>query len=723
MGNPTYGSQVAGASGGTRGANQPLVVIFERDESVAASLLGQFRAQGYECRSARTPVEVFNDIAHYPVELVLVNLGHPATSRREFWVPLDTYRRGKGIQVVTYRVSAPGVDSASPDGSGRGALADVEIRGSQGFGALVEAVRLRLSPPRQPSGSSFLLGSGPLGRGGESKPGAASFPGRSGMPSEPSPDFGSRSQIAGVLNLSAGAPPGQLPEFAPLPGPSTASGSPPGRAWPPEPTAMLFESAMQAATSAQNQRDSQWPTRYPDLSGNASEVSVSGRPGTSMRPATPESNGANSAGAMPLQSGAPPEADNFRQAALNPAMPMGEFAALSDAIHALAAAGAPGYRSAAAAVSAMSAAGMPGGNPMNPAPGMNPASVADAPMNSANMPANASNLAGGPGNPISVGRMPDPPMSAASMPNNPMNTMAHAPGASTNMGGHPMNMAPQPASAFNAANMPGDDAARRFGEQRYLTPDMPPALGGRGAPGGANPFASLASMNDGPQPADSAGGDYVRGNGNQSSAKGAAETLYMSYQAFADMRSPEASQHTRSRSLPSDNEELELLRRQRATPSWSQGDESTSPELRRPSGGMESALAGNGVDAHQRQMLSPIIAPGRAERSLSNVLIEGQLVSQQRLEVTLGIQRLLRGVDMDYRLGELLLMFKFLTPDQLLAALLVSRGLVTPAQVASMGRIKQELHAIGMEYDLENLLILFRLLSSEQLREIRSEFP
>ena len=70
----------------------------------------------------------------------------------------------------------------------------------------------------------------------------------------------------------------------------------------------------------------------------------------------------------------------------------------------------------------------------------------------------------------------------------------------------------------------------------------------------------------------------------------------------------------------------------------------------------------------------------------------------------------------------MLLTFKFLTRDQLLAALLVSRGLVSPAQVASMGRIKQELHAIGMEFDLENLLILFRMLSSEQLREIRSEF-
>jgi hypothetical protein len=415
--------------------------------------------------------------------------------------------------------------------------------------------------------------------------------------------------------------------------------------------------------------------------------------------------------------------DSVRPTTLNPAMPMGELAALSDAIHALAAAGAPGYRNAAAAVSAMTAASMPGGNPMNPANGMNPANMADTPMNGASMPANASNLAGGSGNPMSALRMPDPPMTAASIPpNSPMNTTTHAPGASMNMTSHPVNMAAHSASAFTAANLSGDDAARRTGEQRYPPPDIPPSLGSRGAPG-ANPFTSLSGMSDERQPPGSMGGNNAPGNGSQSSARGAAETLYMSHQAFADMRPPDTSQDTRSRSLSPGIEELELLRRQRTAPSWSHGDEPVSLESRRPSGGMNLAFAGDGADAYQRQMLSPIVAPGRAERSLSNVLIEGQLVSQQRLEVTLGIQRLLRGVDIDYRLGELLLMFKFLTADQLLAALLVSRGLVTPAQVASMGRIKQELHAIGMEYDLENLLILFRLLTSEQLREIRSEFP
>jgi len=118
----------------------------------------------------------------------------------------------------------------------------------------------------------------------------------------------------------------------------------------------------------------------------------------------------------------------------------------------------------------------------------------------------------------------------------------------------------------------------------------------------------------------------------------------------------------------------------------------------------------------------PQVHAGRATRSLGSVLLEGHLVPQNRLEVAQNIQRMLRGVDMNYQLGEILLMFKLLTPDQLLAASLVSYGLITTAQISALGRIRQELHAIGLEYDLENLLILFRILTSEQLREVRSNW-
>jgi hypothetical protein len=124
----------------------------------------------------------------------------------------------------------------------------------------------------------------------------------------------------------------------------------------------------------------------------------------------------------------------------------------------------------------------------------------------------------------------------------------------------------------------------------------------------------------------------------------------------------------------------------------------------------------------QQSAVQPSVLSGRATRSLGSVLLEGHLVPQDRLEVAQNIQRMLRGVDMNYQLGEILLMFKLLTPDQLLAASLVSYGLLTTAQIRALGRIRQELHSIGLEYDLENLLILFRILSPEQLREVRASW-
>jgi len=119
---------------------------------------------------------------------------------------------------------------------------------------------------------------------------------------------------------------------------------------------------------------------------------------------------------------------------------------------------------------------------------------------------------------------------------------------------------------------------------------------------------------------------------------------------------------------------------------------------------------------------APPVLSGRAARSLGSVLLEGHLVPQNRLEVAQSVQRMLRGVDLNYHLGEILLMFKLLTPDQLLAASLVSYGLISTAQISALGRIRQELHSIGLEYDLENLVILFRILSPDQLREVRASW-
>ncbi|HKF39423.1 MAG TPA: hypothetical protein VKB35_21180, partial [Ktedonobacteraceae bacterium] len=119
---------------------------------------------------------------------------------------------------------------------------------------------------------------------------------------------------------------------------------------------------------------------------------------------------------------------------------------------------------------------------------------------------------------------------------------------------------------------------------------------------------------------------------------------------------------------------------------------------------------------------TPPVLSGRATRSLGSVLLEGHLVPQNRLEVAQSVQRMLRGVDLNYHLGEILLMFKLLTPDQLLAASLVSYGLISTTQISALGRIRQELHSIGLEYDLENLVILFRILTPDQLREVRASW-
>ncbi len=109
------------------------------------------------------------------------------------------------------------------------------------------------------------------------------------------------------------------------------------------------------------------------------------------------------------------------------------------------------------------------------------------------------------------------------------------------------------------------------------------------------------------------------------------------------------------------------------------------------------------------------------ERALSTVLVEGAMLTAQKLEALRGIQQMLGGVGMQFKLGELALLFKFLSPDQLLAALLVSRGLVSPQQIASLGRIKQELAATGKDEDLATLLLKFQVLPADKLRALQLE--
>jgi hypothetical protein len=631
--NSSQGTLMGNIAGGARSANQPLVVAFERDESLAGSLLGLLRAQGYESRAAKTPVEVFDLIARYPVGLVLVNLGQAATGRREFWVALDSQRRGRGVQVVTYRNIVPGVEPEGLDG-GRAALADVEIRGAQGFGALVDAVRARLPVPAQPAPDATQTPGGPVSHTIASVSHAYDM-----TVTMPPQDQGGRQPIAGVLDLRSGAQSGQPSEFAPLssmPG-VPAAGMANGAGMPSTPGAAPMDP-----------RVAQWMADYPGGPAATPAAAASSQP-PAPRPAMPmqndmpvspysnsNGNGNGARGAQPVngQQVSANGANHLAQDIFSSPMPMGDLAGLTDAINALAAAGAPGYHQAVAAANAMNAEKMQGES-----------ETARWQRETARREQEATQIGGwGMSNPETVSRPVD------------------------------MN------------------------EIRSSSAQMPAMQ--------QTPSAQMPAMS--PPSA-------------QQNGRSPAETLYMGgQQAFEELR---RSADTRSRSLSDRGDEFDFVRPESTSRRLYGNEEETFPSTgRRSSGGMGSDNGGGSSAMHQNQSLARMPATS-IERSLGTVLVEGQLVSQQRLEVAMGIQRLLRGVDIDYRLGEVLLLFKFLTPDQLLAALLVSRGLVSPAQVAAMGRIKQELHAIGMEYDLENLLILFRLLSSEQLREIRSEFP
>jgi len=112
----------------------PHILLFERDQQLTALLTSEFQLAGYECHPARTAVEVFDAIARYPVRLVLVDLAQAAAGRREFWVALDAQRRGRGIQVFTYRcMNIAGYGPDDSDEASRTVLTDMEVDGMHGY--------------------------------------------------------------------------------------------------------------------------------------------------------------------------------------------------------------------------------------------------------------------------------------------------------------------------------------------------------------------------------------------------------------------------------------------------------------------------------------------------------------------------------------------------------------------------------------------------------------
>jgi len=580
----------------------PHILLFERDQQLATLLMSELQLAGFECHTARTAVEVFDTIARYPVRMVLVNLAQAAAGRREFWVALDTQRRGRGVQVFTIHctnIAGYGPASDDVDDRPQSVLADMEVDGMMGIMNLVNAIRARLIVSHTGSMSRLAMNG----------------------------DGSSSAQVTTPVSSVRSAPANSPRRLTPLP-PSIPVDSPDPRAAGPLPTDKI------RAVIYPGQRP--WnPTPAQDMSGSNQLTARPDDPTSVLtsipKPAFPET-----------------AAETRRE----PAFP-----------------NEPGL----AQLSRMAQ----GQQSLSPEEQALPLleELARGQRNSAN--------------------------------GLTQNSLHAAPSEGQSLGALPLRASP--IEDLPSGRMPAVGPPDRAGYTNQVTTaarqeEPPPALLSIVLPSSAPQTGARAL----PEIAE----DEPR---RQSSAY--APNLQARAAIVAEQLLREQQRH--------ENEAATQGARAAPTSSPTHAAANSSVEIER--------IEDNAILLDIMQSLPPMPAAptpppqaqvlnGRATRTLGSVLLEGHLVPQERLDVAQSIQRMLRGVDMNYQLGEILLMFKLLTPDQLLAASLVSYGLLTTTQIRALGRVRQELHAIGLEYDLENLLILFRILTSEQLREVRASW-
>ncbi len=520
----------------------PMVALFERDDEIAVPLLSQIRIAGYDVRAARTAVELFDVLTKNPVALVLVDLDGASASRREFWVALDARRRGRALQVMTFRIKDSQQEFAGDEATIR-AFADVEALGPGDFPQIVEGIRER-APLRgaPPSNAPVAVGTLPSGKT---------------IPPEASAQFGQAlGAIASFMPAFSSTPPtpdatlfaDQSPFAQPAPGNpfATAVGLP------------------RVPAFGQGQGTSPFEQPY-----NSNPFAANPSGGS---PAEPDMNpfGLSSSWSDPFGASSPSDAPNA----------------------------APNSRS---------------GDALGAQPFANPTSS--------------------PRSQPAPGALSRPPSSA------PRDWTASS--------------SPAQSGAFGASNPSGRSGAQPSIADRWAPPDQ-----------------------------------------NDSRAAAANRAFEQQETSVA----PEVAFHVGEGAAG-------------AAKLGGQGDASGAASwMARVQEAAASGAIGGG------RPLSPA-----DEKALSDVLVEGALLSPQTLEVLRGVQQMLSTVDMKLNVGELAMLFNFLSQDQYLAALLVSRGLVSPSQIASLGRVKQEMATAGQDFTLEELLVKFKVVSAEELARIHSE--
>lgn len=641
--------QVASGGGGTNvvhtvaGAH---IVLFERDQQLAALMTSEIQLAGFTCHAARTAVEVFDTIARQPVQLVLVNLAQAAAARREFWVALDTQRKGRSIQVLTFHcfnIASYGPSTDENDERTHSVIADLEIEGMLGIINMVNAVRARLAlsntlaSPRPATTNSRQIAT-------EAHPTAAQIT----TPLQSINAVGVPPAVA-VQNTAAQAQPfrasATIPQ-TPMPDLSNKILELPRSSGQPNSTAST--SVDQQASSTQTTRPA--APRIEQIDGGQ------GQQGRSQAVTPKESslaqlsrmlqerrasfgsqepqpaNGANTSDWTAHMS-----EDTLLQPRVRPSdvTPISAIPLRASPIQDL-----PESRSPVAGEQHIV-------EPLSLYTGRHSDEAADNPTQAPPPTTLAS---------ISMSASQNPPMPPA------------------------QERQPRPPVRSNDPE-----------DTQSLQTVMPPAVP-RQSPGSDSQEIGASMLYQQQQPSSTPPPD--------------------------DRKREQSAMQIGREHLPPNNM-VQFLHEEHAI--------ETTPADQTALAPVSSATALNGQTQAVTQTPAPVdraqALQGRTGRSLTSVLIDGHIVPQNRLEVAQNIQRLLRGVDLNYQLGDILLMFKLLTPDQLLAANLVSLGLISTAQIGALGRIRQELHAIGFQYDLESLLVLFRMLTPEQLREARISWP
>ncbi len=740
----------------------PHILLFERDQQLTTLLMSEFQLAGYECHVARTAVEVFDAIARYSVRLVLVDLAQAAATRREFWVALDTQCRGRGVQVMTFQcANIAGYGPHDPD-ERTYVVADMHVDGMLGLMNLVDGVRSRVP----------VMGvSNTLPRVSRTSPSMPAVPSVPSMPTHPqtsAPSYNAnaaslsgnttpRSTIPTESRSTRSNPPAYTQTAPPM---SSPVATPPSFS----PSLPPLQVPGTASTGLSTGSSSSQPPSYTDKIRAVLYPTPRARSGQSSMPASQESEGA--APAFQTQysnSGERAERSAYENAA--------QVAPVSNNLTMLQRL-ANGQSSGESGLAQLSRL-VQESRPM-PAVENYDATPRQPQQGQGTMTFDTSSLAA-----FGIAR-PAPTNFIAPAPHYATQTSMQPLRASP-IEDLPIERGERTSSAFSPSQ-PGLDETNRMDSSagspytNYGQPPASPALPPQSMQSGHSPLASIAAtstqVSSQPQPMPTMQPEVPQAPApvtlTQTQSPTRAEVVEkkmeeptISLRREEQPRPPERTiqfqpQQPQARVQPQSMhqepmvedveeprvtyEQVKLAEQTTEVPTATQVAQvvqalAAHVEVHNDTvDGLQSVHAlnasGNATLLDIVQSLPPMPPPsaqqqvlsGRATRSLGSVLLEGHLVPHNRLEVAQNIQRMLRGVDLNYQLGEILLMFKLLTPDQLLAASLVSYGLITTQQIAALGRIRQELHAMGLEYDLETLLILFRILTPEQLREVRSSW-